>query len=429
MSSTLAPQVPVGEHNPPLDHSLVTTFLKHVPDAVYFKDRESRFIAMSASFVKLFGKQSEAEILGKSDFDFFDKAHAQPAYDDEQAIIRTGEPMLGKLEKESWPDGHVTWVQTSKLPLRDLTGAIIGTFGISRDVTRSKNLEATLETKHKELMDTSRVAGKAEVATGVLHNVGNVLNSLNVSASVIASGFRQSKTDSLAKLCQLLREHTADLGPFLTVDPKGRRVPEFIESLARHFSSERDRLLQELASLQKNVDHIKEIVSMQQTYALMVGTVETLDAPTLMEDALRMNSSALTRHEVQVVREFEPVPPVIAEKSKVLQILVNLIRNSKYACDEGGRPTKIMTLRVTPGEPGYVRLIVQDNGIGILPENLPNIFQHGFTTKATGHGFGVHSSALAAKEMKGVLTVYSEGLGLGAAFTLELPAARTSVRP
>ena len=426
MSSTLAPLSSVKERSARLDHALVTVFLKNVPNHMYFKDRESRFIAISTSFLKFFGKTSVAEIIGKTDFDFFDKAHAQPAYDDEQKIIETGQPMLGKLEKETWSDGHVTWVHTSKMPLRNLAGEIIGTFGISRNITRAKELEATLEKKHKELMDTSRVAGKAEVATGVLHNVGNVLNSLNVSASVIATGFRQSKTDSLAKLSQLLREHSADLGAFLTTDPKGRKAPEFISSLAQHFRTERDRLLQELASLQKNVDHIKEIVSMQQTYAVMVGTVETLSAATLMEDALRMNSSALDRHEVRVVRDFQDVPPVIAEKSKVLQILINLIRNSKYACDEGGRPDKVMTLRATLGEPGYVRLIVQDNGIGIRPENLKNVFKHGFTTKATGHGFGVHSSAIAAKEMKGVLTVYSEGQGHGATFTLELPAAAQS---
>ncbi len=405
----------------------LAAFLKNIPDAVYFKDLESRFIAISDSFVRSFGKKSAHEIIGKTDFDFFDKAHAQPAYDDEQAIIQTGIPLLGKLEKEVWPDGRVTWVTTNKLPLRNQTGEIIGTFGISRDVTRAKVLEENLERKTKELMDTSRVAGKAEVATGVLHNVGNVLNSLNVSASVIASGLRQSKTDSLARLCQLLREHSLDLGSFFTADPKGRKVPEFIGSLAQHFAGERDRLLRELESLQKNVDHIKEIVSMQQSYAIMVGTVETLDAATLMEDAIRMNSTALVRHEVKLHRNYQDVPPIVAEKSKVLQILVNLIRNSKYACDEGGRPDKVMTLQVTPGEPDYVRLIVQDNGIGILPENLGKIFHHGFTTKATGHGFGVHSSALAAKEMKGFLTVHSEGLGHGAIFTLELPVAKTSV--
>ena len=403
--------------------ALLTAFLENIPDFVHFKDRAGRFLAVSKSKLRRNGLNHPDEIVGKTDFDFFAVKNAQRARDDEDEVMRTGAPMVSKLEHVNWADGRETWSLINKMPLRDAQGQIIGTFGITRDVTPTKQLEATLEKTHKELMDTSRVAGKAEVATGVLHNVGNVLNSLNVSASVIATGFRQSKTDSLAKLSQLLQEHTADLGVFLTTDPKGKRVPEFIESLAQHFRGERDRILQELASLQSNVDHIKEIVSMQQSYAVMVGTVETLSGTSLMEDALRMNSSALDRHEVRVVRDYEDVPPLVAEKGKVLQILVNLIRNSKYACDEGGRPDKVMTLRVTPGEPGYVRLIVQDNGIGIRPENLKKVFKHGFTTKATGHGFGVHSSALAAKEMKGVLTAYSEGLGQGATFALELPVA------
>ena len=429
MSTVLNPSSLAEATTPQLDNALVRSFLKTVPDLMYFKDRESRLIAMSASYVRQFGQKSEADLLGKTDFDFFEKDHAQPAYDDEQTIIRTGVPILGKLEKENWANGRVTWVTTSKMPLRDSHGNIIGTFGISRDVTRAKELEATLEKKHKELMDTSRIAGKAEVATGVLHNVGNVLNSLNVSASIIATGFRQSKSDSLAKLCLLMGEHSAGLDHFLSSDPKGRRVPDFITSLAQHFGAERDRLIQELASLQNNIDHIKEIVSMQQTYAVMVGTVETLDAASLMEDALRMNSSALDRHEVRVLREYEPVPPIQAEKSKVLQILINLIRNSKYACDENGRTDKLITVKVSAGEPGYARLIVQDNGIGIPPQNLAKIFHHGFTTKATGHGFGVHSSAIAAREMKGFLTVFSEGLGQGAAFSLELPFAARAAQP
>ena len=419
------PPPSVDASRPLLDRALVTTFLKNVPDSVYFKDRASRFIAMSASFVKVCGMESEADIIGKSDFDFFDASHAQASFDDEQRIMRTGEPVIGKVEKELWSDGRVTWVCTSKIPLRDLKGDIIGTFGISRDATFSKQMEATLEKKHSELMDASRLAGKAEVATGVLHNIGNVLNSLNISASVIAAGLHQAKTDSLAKLTQLLREHRDDLGAFLANDPRGRRVPEFITSLAEHFSSERDRLLKELECLHRNVDHINEIVSMQQKYAVMLGTVETLDAAALMEDALRMNSSALDRHEVQVLRDFQPVPPVTADKGKVLQILVNLIRNGKYACEEAGRPDKVMTLRVAPGQDGYVHFIVQDNGVGILPEHLSKIFQRGFTTKNTGHGFGVHFSAIAAKEMKGQLDVQSAGLGQGAAFVLKLPVATT----
>ena len=187
------------------------------------------------------------------------------------------------------------------------------------------------------------------------------------------------------------------------------------------------RLLKEIESLQKNVDHIKEIVSMQQTYATMVGVVEYCNQPSLMEDAWRMNSAALVRHDVRVVRDFAPVPPVLAEKAKVLQILVNLIRNSKYAADRRRSPwTRLITLRIKAGAAGRVQLIVQDNGIGIPAENLTRIFQHGFTTKATGHGFGLHSSANAAKEMHGTLNAMSEGSGCGATFILDLPVATNS---
>ena len=162
---------------------------------------------------------------------------------------------------------------------------------------------------------------------------------------------------------------------------------------------------------------------MQQSYATMVSIIEPLDPVALMEDSLRMNLGALARHAVTVVRDFQPSPPILAEKAKVLQILVNLIRNAKYAADDGGRADKTVTLRIEATPAGRVRLIVADNGVGIPAENLTRIFAHGFTTRVGGHGFGLHSSANAAKEMKGALTVHSDGLGKGAAFTLELPAA------
>jgi PAS domain S-box-containing protein len=418
---------PVEDRSALLDRALVTAFLENFPDYVYFKDRRSRFIAVSRSRVRCFGGATARQIVGRTDFDFFSERHARPAYEDEQRIMRTGEPILNKLEKEIWADGRIAWVLTSKLPLRDENGTIIGTFGVSKDVTETKVLEQALEQAHKNLMDASRIAGMAEVATGVLHNVGNVLNSLNVSAAVIASGLRQSKAESLAKLAALLREHQDDLAHFLTHDPKGRRVPEFLASLARHAVEERTRLLAEVASLQKNIDHIKEIVSMQQAYATMVGVVEPLDPGLLMEDALRMNAGSLSRHAVRVERDFPFVPAVLGERAKVLQILVNLIRNAKHACDEGGAAEKIVTLRLRPAAQNAVHLIVQDNGVGIPAENLTRIFQHGFTTRAQGHGFGLHSAANAAREMKGALHVHSAGPGHGATFTLELPAAPPAI--
>ncbi len=407
-----------------VERDLVTAFLENIPDYVYFKDRESRFIAVSTSMMKLLGAQKPEELLGKSDSDFFTEAHAGPALADEKKIMATGQGIHDFVEKEVWPDGHVTWVRTSKMPLRNAQGEIIGTFGISQDITAAKQVEHTLEKTRKELLDASRQAGMAEVATGVLHNVGNVLNSLNVSTAVVSSGLQESKTDSLAKAVELLLQNRSRLSEFLTQDAKGSRLPDLLAALSTHFSTERTRLLQEIESLQKSVDHIKEIVSMQQTYAKMIGIVEPLDPVKLLENSLRINASVLLRHEVHITRDFQPTAPVMGEKGKILQILVNLIRNAKYACDEGTALDKQIVLRICPGRtPGRVHIAVQDNGIGIKPENMTRIFQHGTTTRTQGHGFGLHYSTLAAKEMKGELRAHSDGPNRGATFTLDLPAA------
>jgi PAS domain S-box-containing protein len=406
--------------------TLVNAFLENVPDAVYFKDRQFRFIAVSKSKAARHGFANPADLVGKSDADLFAGAHVANAREDEAAIMATGVPLLGKVEKLNWTDGHVTWARTTKLPLRDEAGRIVGTFGISEDITAAKATEESLEKANKDLIDASRLAGMAEVATGVLHNVGNVLNSLNVSASVIAGGLRQSKVEPLARVAAMLHVHGGDLASYLCEDPKGKLVPEFLRSLSIHLSEERTRLLHEVDSLQRNVEHIKEIVSMQQAYATMIGVVEDLAPVDLLEDSLRMNAAALVRHDVRVVRDFAPAPAIRAERGKVLQILINLIRNAKYAVDSGPAAEKILTLRIAPHPAGRVTIVVEDNGSGIAPENLGRIFSRGFTTRADGHGFGLNSSALAAKEMGGSLTAASAGLGGGAAFTLELPAAATA---
>jgi PAS domain S-box-containing protein len=346
------------------------------------------------------------------------------------AKIESGEIDDYRIEQRFMlPDGREVWGSLCVAVVRDSAGAIVQVIGILEDITARKRAETQLAATYKELVDASRMAGMAEVATGVLHNVGNVLNSLNVSSNLIGSTVRQSKAESLGKLAALFREHHHDLAEFLTVHPKGRLVPELLNRLAEASATERAWLQQEIASMQKNIDHIKDIVSMQQSYATVIGVTETTDAPSLFEDALRMNSAALSRHDVKLVREFLPVPAVCVERGKVLQILINLIRNAKYACDDGqknGTGEKVVTVRIEPAPEGRVRFIVRDNGIGIPPENLTRIFAHGFTTRSYGHGFGLHSSAIAAREMRGSLTGASEGLGHGATFTLELPAATTT---
>lgn len=287
--------------------------------------------------------------------------------------------------------------------------------------TQSLTLEVERrETLHRQLLEVSRQAGMAEVATGVLHNVGNVLNSVNVSANIVVEEVRRSKMDYLSKIGAMLKEHRADLPAFLTEDPKGSQIPDYLPNLAADLVAEQKTIAEELDRLQKNIDHIKEIVSMQQSYAKIFGVAESVAISELVEDALRMNAGALARHEVRVIRDYRDNPTMTVEKHKVLQILVNLIRNAKYACDESHSSEKQIILRVT-AETDLVRIAVIDNGVGIPPENLTRIFALGFTTRKDGHGFGLHSGALAAKELGGSLAVHSDGPGQGASFTIELP--------
>jgi PAS domain S-box-containing protein len=413
-----------NEPTPVFDHVLIAAFLENIPDAVYFKDRNSRFIAVSQS-TALKHALKASELIGMSDLDLFPEANAKVYYAEEQEIIATGKPIIDKLVKETWPDGRETWSLNTKLPLRDERGLIVGTFGLGKDVTKSKEMEFALEKAHRELIDASHRAGMAEVATSVLHNVGNVLNSVNVSALVIAAAVKNSKAGNVVKLAALFHQHQDNLVEFLSNDPKGKLVPKFIQSVAQAVVEECDDVLKEIATLQTNIDHIKEIVSMQQAYATVVARVEPLDPANLVEDSLRLNATERFHHEVRVERQFQPVPPVLAVRAKMLQILINLIRNAEYACHTNGLPEKLVILRIEPGPRDRVRLIVQDNGVGIPAENLTRIFEHGFTTRPDGHGFGLHAAANAAAEMKGSLTVQSDGPGKGAAFTLEVPAAPT----
>lgn len=273
----------------------------------------------------------------------------------------------------------------------------------------------------QELLETSRRAGMAEVATNVLHNVGNILNSVNVSAQLASETIQASSSPLLGRTVDLMEQHQEDLAGFITQHPRGRKLPQFLRTLAGRLAEENTTLARELGSLRKNIEHIKGIVATQQSFARTGGPVEALAPADLLEEALHINSSNLARSDVRVKREYDSqVGEVTVDKHKILQILVNLIRNASQACADSSQPNKEITLSVVRNN-GCVRLAVHDNGVGIAPENLTRIFHHGFTTRKDGHGFGLHSGALAAKQMGGHLAAESPGPGCGARFTLELP--------
>jgi signal transduction histidine kinase len=277
----------------------------------------------------------------------------------------------------------------------------------------------------EQLLETSRFAGMAEIATNVLHNVGNVLNSVNISASIVSEKVKESPAVSgLSRAVALMDEHGADLGDFITNHPRGKNLPAFLKQLAERLRAENAMEVDELQALGHNIDHIKDIVAMQLTFARVGGNLEKIAPREIMEDALLINAGEFSRYGIELKRDYNPaVTGITADKHKLLQILVNLITNARNACMESAQPHRKITLGLDRGN-GCVKFSVQDNGVGIAPENRARIFNHGFTTRKDGHGFGLHGGAIAAKQMGGQLTVQSDGPGCGACFTVELPVSQ-----
>lgn len=293
---------------------------------------------------------------------------------------------------------------------------------LNQEFLKHKDTQAEREKLFSDLAAASRQAGMAEVATGVLHNVGNILNSVNVSVQTISDRLTGKQANSIHKVCQLLDAESSNIGQFMESDPRGQKLPLFLKRTAESMTQEESELKNELGVLTKNVDHIKQTIAMQQSMAKTASANEPVNLKELIDDSIAINASSFSRHDVEVELDIDTVPEITVDKHKVMQILVNLIKNSKQATkgckDERHKRVKV-SLKLQ--EPNNVQVSVADNGVGIAPENMPKMFTHGFTTKKDGHGFGLHSAAIDANSMGGSLTVESDGIGKGATFTLTLP--------
>ena len=212
-----------------------------------------------------------------------------------------------------------------------------------------ERITGELGAAQRELLTTARQAGMAEIANNVLHNVGNVLNSVNVSAGLISGRVRDSKAQGLAKAVDLLNEHSSNLGDFLTQDARGKTFPGFLNKLAAALAEENASIGAELDSLIKGIEHIKEIVATQQSYSGTSSLIEPVQIQDLMEDALRMNAASIARHQITVVKDIAEVPTLLLDRHLVLQILINLIGNAKHAME--GVPDRPHQITLRTGLP------------------------------------------------------------------------------
>lgn len=286
------------------------------------------------------------------------------------------------------------------------------------DKVQARTVE--LEELNEKIGGIARSAGMAEVASGVLHNVGNVLNSVNVSASVIREKVRKTKSENLTRLVKMLDSNKDDIANFIENDEKGKQVPRFLSLLAEQLKEEKNNMFEELDQLVSNIDHIKNVISMQQSYAGSYGVREKVKISALVEDALKINLQGMSQHGIEVIKKYDDVPMLYVDKHKALQIIINLISNAKYALIDSGNENKKIYIIIRKQD-SKVSIEIKDNGVGIASEDMSHLFEYGFKKRRGGHGYGLHHSALVANELGGKISVSSDGHGKGASFIMTIP--------
>ena len=397
---------------------------KYTDNAVIITDELGYIEWVNEGFTRITGYELD-EVVGRV------PGHILQGPDSDPDVVREIRDALTRREGfdceivNYHKSGEPYWVAIEVRPIYDAQGNVTKFMGLETDISQKVAATAERERLQKELLDSSHRAGMAELATDILHNVGNVLNSINVSAKLINERLQSNSAETLQRTADLLAEHRSDLAHFVTEDKRGKLLPDFIAKLAERAASEQHAVADELSSLTKNVEHVKAIVAFQQGYAKSSAIAEHLQLADLCDDAIQAVDASLENHRISLRKEYAKCPDVETEKHKVLQVLVNMISNAKHAVLLDDKATREITVRVYPTDASTIIAEVEDNGIGIDQAIEHRIFEHGFTTKKNGHGFGLHGSANAARAVGGQIHVHSDGPGLGATFRLELPMSET----
>ncbi len=403
-------------------HSLVES----LPQIIVRKDADGRITYANTAFAEFAGRPL-AEIVGRTDAEIFPPEVAAQSRANDVRVMADGKPLEHEHVVEL-PGNERRFLHVKTVPLHDRERGSLGVQVLYWDTTSFREVQERLKQAQNELLEASRLAGIAEMATGILHNLGNALTTVNTTTTLALSRAQRSKVGSFVAAVRLLAEHQERLAEFLSQDERGKKLPSFLQQLAERLTHERDGLVRDLQSLQVNVDHIKQLVAAQQDLARPGGVVETVPAIDLLEGALRISESSLVAANIAVNRDFKTTPMVSVERHKVLQIVGNLIKNAKDSLEASDVVEKRIVVTVAMSAGQSVEVSISDNGVGIPPDGITRIFAAGYTTKKNGHGFGLHSSALLAKELGGSLRAQSDGVGTGATFILELPVAAVARR-
>ncbi len=411
---------PPGDPN--LEQGLLRFLLEHIPDRIYFKDRQSRFLRISRAMAEFFSLENADAAIGRSDFDFFTREHAQPAFDDERQIMQTGEPIVGQVEKETLPDGRVGWAITTKMPLRDSAGTIVGTCGISKDFTSQKALEESLEYSNgmlarkqtelqrtldelrdtheklkaaqRQLIEAEKIQSLGRLAFGVAHEVRNPLNTLNMAAEFLGAQPAVAADPTMTSIIATMKEAVTRANAVITELADASGAAELTLGASA------------IGPL------VREVLAGHETAFVERGITPDVHIP-------------------------ETLPELSIDRQRIAETIASVLKNALDAMPDGGRlAVRVAELRLTDADTDagsrsarklragnrVARISIVDGGSGISRERLPNIFDPFFTTKATGKGMGLGLTvARKIVELHGGRITVGSKEGEGTSVVIDLP--------
>lgn len=385
------------------------TFVNNIPDMAWIKDSQSKFIVANKAFCTAVGMEHDFLVNNTCDVCFGELATKFKA--DDRAVMAGG---VQKRIEESIIDAkkNVVWLETIKSPLRDAEGKIVGTVGIARDITERKRLNDALNT-------TSRLAGMADVAISVLHNVGNALNSVNISTSVMSEKLQSSHMKILGKVLEMLIAHRDDLPQFISEDSAGKKLVPTLITLSSSIMRERDEMIKEMKAVRNHLEQIMHTISLQQEHTRVTSVVEKCALDQVVNEGLAFVLTTCKEKGIQVATEVDEMLDITLDRHQIVQIMASLLMNAVDAVETA--ENKVIRIVGKRYGDDYFCIQVADNGVGISQEDRGSIFSYGFTTKVNRRGFSLHNASNLVKTMGGMLTFLSEGKGCGTVFSLQLP--------
>ncbi len=431
---------------------LLRTLIDNLPDPIYIKDAEARKVISNVADVKSIGAKSEADVIGKNDMELFPEniEIAKRGYEDDLSVLKEGKSILNREEFFFDTSGKKRWLLTSKVPIKDESGKINRLLGIGHDITQRKQAEEMLNQLNIELSSQSEVLskqaedlrflneqlsqqkeqelekaiaqGKFEIASEVLHDIGNAIVGFGAHLSRINRTLEQNKIETIKNLGGFLKAQNSLLSGALGQD-KANALVTITEGVAKTQEENRIEIDTSIRELLNIVAHVQEILNIQRQFVRGRSGVQErkpVNLVNIIDDSKSMLFASFERHNINFSIKIRPGKYVIkGDQTKLMQVILNILKNSLEAMPLDA-PEKNITLTLDAYD-GFIELKLTDNGGGFDEVTNMHLCERGFTTKKSGTGLGLYNCRSIVESHTGSFDIKSDGTGLGAVTTIKFP--------